>query len=452
MQIEHGSNSLRAKITNQSAILKIIYYFGPIKRADIADRLDLTLPTITTNVNDMIAEGIVRETGICGADGKRVGRKARLVEIVPQARHFIGIEITGTRRAICVVDYCGKVLESYYDSEHCVDYEENIRKTCGIADFIGIEITGTRRAICVVDYCGKVLESYYDSEHCVDYEENIRKTCGIAEACLSRLHLSWQDIYGVCIGLPGVVDRAEGVLKVHPGNQWINKNIRADFKQLTGYEGDVAVENNACARASGVKLYRRELLSDVQSFVYLFVDRGIACPLIVNSFHYTESVVGAGEVGHMVMEPGGARCSCGNDGCLEAYSSDRAVIDRCVEAMADGKASVLREICKEDQRPSIAQILAAQKAGDPQVCRIVEKAVYTLGIAVANIVNFTSPDTILIDCKLFSEEENRKLILDTARKNLCNKTYRGVQSVFVEPSNDSGAKGAAAVAINMCMQ
>ncbi|MFR8547388.1 MAG: ROK family protein [Lachnospiraceae bacterium] len=405
MQIEHGSNSLRAKITNQSAILKIIYYFGPIKRADIADRLDLTLPTITTNVNDMIAEGIVRETGICGADGKRVGRKARLVEIVPQARHFIGIEITGTRRAICVVDYCGKVLESYYDSEHCVDYEENIRKTCGIA-----------------------------------------------EACLSRLHLSWQDIYGVCIGLPGVVDRAEGVLKVHPGNQWINKNIRADFKQLTGYEGDVAVENNACARASGVKLYRRELLSDVQSFVYLFVDRGIACPLIVNSFHYTESVVGAGEVGHMVMEPGGARCSCGNDGCLEAYSSDRAVIDRCVEAMADGKASVLREICKEDQRPSIAQILAAQKAGDPQVCRIVEKAVYTLGIAVANIVNFTSPDTILIDCKLFSEEENRKLILDTARKNLCNKTYRGVQSVFVEPSNDSGAKGAAAVAINMCMQ
>lgn len=405
MQIEHGSNSLRAKITNQSAILKIIYYFGPIKRADIADRLDLTLPTITTNVNDMIAEGIVRETGICGADGKRVGRKARLVEIVPQARHFIGIEITGTRRAICVVDYCGKVLESYYDSEHCVDYEENIRKTCGIA-----------------------------------------------EACLSRLHLSWQDIYGVCIGLPGVVDRAEGILKVHPGNQWINKNIRADFKQLTGYEGDVAVENNACARASGVKLYRRELLSDVQSFVYLFVDRGIACPLIVNSFHYTESVVGAGEVGHMVMEPGGARCSCGNDGCLEAYSSDRAVIDRCVEAMADGKASVLREICKEDQRPSIAQILAAQKAGDPQVCRIVKKAVYTLGIAVANIVNFTSPDTILIDCKLFSEEENRKLILDTARKNLCNKTYRGVQSVFVEPSNDSGAKGAAAVAINMCMQ
>ena len=405
MQIEHGSNSLRAKITNQSAILKIIYYFGPIKRADIADRLDLTLPTITTNVNDMIAEGIVRETGICGADGKRVGRKARLVEIVPQARHFIGIEITGTRRAICVVDYCGKVLESYYDSEHCVDYEENIRKTCGIA-----------------------------------------------EACLSRLHLSWQDIYGVCIGLPGVVDRAEGILKVHPGNQWINKNIRADFKQLTGYEGDVAVENNACARASGVKLYRRELLSDVQSFVYLFVDRGIACPLIVNSFHYTESVVGAGEVGHMVMEPGGARCSCGNDGCLEAYSSDRAVIDRCVEAMADGKASVLREICKEDQRPSIAQILAAQKAGDPQVCRIVEKAVYTLGIAVANIVNFTSPDTILIDCKLFSEEENRKLILDTARKNLCNKTYRGVQSVFVEPSNESGAKGAAAVAINMCMQ
>ena len=60
MQIEQGSNSLRVKITNQSAILKIIYYFGPIKRAEIARRLDLTLPTITTNVNSMIAEEIGR--------------------------------------------------------------------------------------------------------------------------------------------------------------------------------------------------------------------------------------------------------------------------------------------------------------------------------------------------------------------------------------------------------
>lgn len=405
MQIEHGSNSLRAKITNQAAIQKIIYYFGPIKRADIADCLDLTLPTITTNVNDMIAEGIVRETNMYSVDGKKAGRKARLLEIVPEARHFIGIEITGTRRAVCVVDYRGTVLDSYYDEEQSVGYDRNMQDTC--------RIIGER---------------------------------------LKRCRLSWKDISGVCIGLPGVIDSQEGVLRVHPGNQWINKNIRSDFRRLTGYEGLVGVENNACVRASGVKLYQREFLANVQSFCYLFVDRGIACPLIINSFHYSESVVGAGEVGHMVMEPQGVKCSCGNDGCLEAYSSDRAVRDRCREEMERGRAQILRRICSAAEQPSITQILQAQREGDSDVCRIVGKAVYMLGVAVANIVNFTSPDTILIDCKLFQEENNRRLLLETAKENLCNKTYRGVQSVFVVPSNDSGAKGAAAVAINMSMQ
>lgn len=404
MQIEQGSNSLRVKITNQSAILKIIYYFGPIKRAEIARRLDLTLPTITTNVNSMIAEGIVRETSVRGTDGQRTGRKAHLLEIVPEARHFIGIEITGSRRSICVVDYCGK--ECY---------------------------------------------SYYDEELCMDYETNMKETCRIVKDCLKRCSLGWQDIFGACIALPGLVDSKEGILKAHPGNQWTDKNIRGDFVALTGYDGPVAVENNTCVRASGVKLYRRGLLADVQSFAYLFVDRGIACPLIVNSFHYTESVVGAGEVGHMVMEPGGAKCSCGNEGCLEAYSSDRAVTERCLEQMKEGKARILNEICG-GAKPGMLQILEAQRRGDPQVCKIVGMAVYMLGIAVANIVNFTSPDTILIDGKLFWSEENRKLLLETARKNLCNKTYRGVESVFVEPKKDSGAKGAAAVAINMCMQ
>lgn len=401
MQIEHGNNLLRIKITNQSAILRMIYYFGPIKRAEIAKKLELTLPTITTNVNSMISDGIVREISVHGPDNMGFGRKARLLEIVPEARHFMGIEITGTRRSVSIVDYCGHEVHSYSDSDYCVDYERNMTETCRIV---------------------------------------IR--------CLEQCRLTWKDIDGVCIGLPGVVDKLEGILKVHPRNQWNDKKIRDDFKRMTGYEGVVDVENNACARALGAQLYQREKLGNVQSFVYLFVDTGIACPLIVNSSGYTGSVVGAGEVGHMVMQPDGLKCSCGNHGCLEAYSSDHAIISRCIEAMQLGRAEILRELCAGCATPTIPQILEAQKKGDQDVVAIVENAIYTLAVAVANIINFTSPDTMLIDCKLFKEEHNRSLLADTAKSNLCNKTYQGTSCVFVEPDYASGARGAAAVAIN----
>lgn len=401
MQIEQGNNLLRIKVTNQSAILRMIYYFGPIKRAEIAKRLDLTLPTITTNVNNMISEGIVREISVHGPDNMGFGRKARLLEIVPGARHFIGIEITGMRRSISIVDYCGHEVHSYSDMDFCIDYDRNILQTCEIIN-----------------------------------------------RCLKQCRLAWKDINGVCIALPGVVDKGKGMLRVHPRNQWNDENIRDDFKNMTGYDGPVAVENNACVRALGAQLYRRGELENIRSFVYLFVDTGIACPLIVNGSNYTGSVVGAGEVGHMVMQPNGLKCSCGNHGCLEAYSSDHAVISRCIEAMQQGRAEMLNEICAGSATPTVAQILEAQEKGDPDVVAIVENAIYTLAVAVANIINFTSPDTMLIDCKLFKADKNRGLLMETAKANLCNKTYQGTECVFVEPEITSGSRGAAAVAIN----
>lgn len=404
MRIEQGNSLLRVKAANQSTILRMIYYLGPVKRADIAEQLELTLPTITTNVNSMISAGIVREVSARDANQARSGRKARLVEVVPEAYHFIGIENTGTHRCVCVTDYCGHPLYSYYDEQNCSDYDRNMEETCRI-----------------------VLQ------------------------CLKHCRLKLENICGICFSLPGWVDREEGILRVHPRNQWSNKQIREDFRRNTGYEGTVIVENNACVRAIGTQFFRRRELENIHSFTYLLVDAGIACPLIVNSGNYIGSAVGAGEVGHMVMQPDGRQCICGNRGCLEAYSSDYAVIDRCMEAMEQGKAAKLQELCK-NARPEMFQIMEAQRQGDEDITAIVEDAIAVLGTAVSNIINFTCPDMMLLDCKMFSEEKNRELLLDAANKNLCNKMYRGTEFVFVEPDRIGGALGAAAVAINHALE
>ena len=126
MQFEQGANPARVKALNQAAILKAIYHHGPIKRAEIAKRLGLTLPTITTNVSAMIRRGVVREAGSAQPGEGYLGRKAHPVDIVPESRRFIGVEIQGARRTLCLLDYRGRALYTRADGEDCPDYGRNM--------------------------------------------------------------------------------------------------------------------------------------------------------------------------------------------------------------------------------------------------------------------------------------------------------------------------------------
>ena len=92
-------------------------------------------------------------------------------------------------------------------------------------------------------------------------------------------------------------------------------------------------------------------------------------------------------------------------------------------------------------------ILQAQRQGDADVCRVVERAVYTLGLAIANIDNFTCPHAMLIEGKLFRSEDNQRQLLDAVHRNVCNVKRADTDFVFVEPDEVSCARGAAAVAI-----
>ncbi|MDE7260530.1 MAG: ROK family transcriptional regulator [Oscillospiraceae bacterium] len=399
MQFEQGANPSRVKAANQAAILKTIYHCAPIKRSEIAQRLGLTLPTITTNINSMMARGIVRETGSAQQDGQMIGRKAHPVDIVPESRHFIGIELQGTRRTACLLDYRGTALASMEDGEDCQDYQRNIELSCAL----------------------------------------MRK---VLSACKLRL----EQVSGIGVCTPGLVDTERGVLEIRPSYNWTHKDVRGDIAALSGYEGPVWVENNACARAYGAQLFQREVLGDAQTFAYLFINQGIACPLVLNTATLFGSVVGAGEVGHMVMVPGGLRCSCGNHGCLEAYSSDRAVLDRCAGLLEEGRAPLLRAQCG-GAAPTMDHVLAALEQGDGDVAEIVERAVHILGIGVANINNFACPSKMLIEGKLFCRQENRDRLLAVVRENLCGVIRSGTEFIFVEPEACSGAMGAAAMAI-----
>lgn len=399
MEFELGRHLPRNKSNSQAAILRAIYHFGPVKRAQIAEYLGLTMPTITTNVNDMISRGIVRETGLTAPQPGDVGRRAHPVDIVPESRHFIGIEMQGPRWAVCLMDYRGKTL-----------YGRN----------------------------GEMTHR--------DYTENLKQVCRIVKRAVLAHRLRLEDVAGIGVCTPGLVNRELGVLEMRVGANWFNKNVRSDVAELTGYTGPISVENNACARAYGAQLFQRDLLSEGRNFAYLLISDGIACPLVPVTSDPIGSVVGMGELGHMIMDPNGLRCRCGNRGCLEAYSSDWAMVTLCAEALEQGKAPILRELCG-GKPPTIEAVISAQAAGDGDVNGIIEQAIRVLGIAVVNINNFAGPSLMIIEGKLFRNKRNQEILLDIVQQNLCGVIRSRTKLVFLEPDGLNGAKGAAALAI-----
>lgn len=401
MQLFQGNNLPRVKISNQSAILRMIYYCGPIQRAQIAERLGLTLPTITTNINSMLADGIVKEVDAAGMMLNSNGRRAHLLEINAEAYYFAGIELRGDKWSVCITDFCGQILAS--NSE--------------------------------------VMEDQ-------NYDLFMQQVSRCFMECLEKIGKQLKDITGIGIGLPGMVDRENGILKVMSRFQWMNKHVREDFARLTGYQGRITLENNAVARGLSVQVFHWDEVKNVKTFAYLFMAVGVACPLFLNTSGYRGSVVGAGEVGHMVVEPRGRACTCGNRGCLEAYAGEQAIINDCMKEMEQGRAGILQKICADKSVPKFSEILKAQEMGDEDVRRIIEEAVYMLAIAAANIIHFTGPDIMLVDSKLFENEYNRRLLRNRVKENLCGSSCPEERISFITPGKYMRAQGAVSVAID----
>ena len=395
-----GGNLPRIKIQNQFAIKEVIYKFGPISRIEIAQRLGLTLPTITTSVSMMLKKGFLKEVeSSCSV--KALGRKTMLVDINEKYGYFLGIEVRGTFRRAMITDMRGNEVYSLSDETPNKDYRNTI-ESAGML------------ALSLVD-----------------------------KACLH-----FDDILSIGLTTPGIVNKKDGILVMHPGYKWADKKIRDDFASITGYKGDIIVDNNTISRGYALSMFQGKNLKDADSLAYMYISSGIGCPLFSGVNSHFGIVTGDGEVGHMVMNPNGPVCACGNTGCLEAYSSEKAMLERAEESHSqfylDKKLS--------GNPLTMDDILEGAKSGDKDSISIVDESIKYLGLAIANIDNFVRPECVVVEGGLFSEVENRKKLLEVIHINLYNATKSDYRFVFLPPDIYSGAKGAVAVAIKHTLE
>ena len=394
---EKGSNHQLLKQNNHNLIKKYIYRNSPISRVEIAQQLGLTTATITGMVNPMIASGLLRETAAPAEEGKGAGRPRMMLEFVPEAYYVCGVDVGVYRTSYMLTDIRGSIVAVRHTQQLLDEYQ----------------VTVDRLAREIPDF-------------------------------LQESGIPAEKILGVGICLPGMIDgSADKIYDIfHEG--WTEHNLCADLGQRLGLK--VEVENNVRARAISAELFDRTVKAE--PFAYFFVSFGVACQMIIDGKVLYGQSAAAGEIGHTVVQRNGPVCpTCGNRGCLEALTGERAILQQCRDIMATDTPTVLKELCRDSNRLTMDQVLEAQKLGDKAVSQVIEDAIEYLGIALANTINLISPRSVVLEGRILSTPTNQERMLRIVDQYMFHIHSGMTDFTFLPYDPDRGARAAASVVV-----
>ena len=388
MVIAAGRPGLRE--ANREQILRTILREGPLARVNLAQHVGLTTAAISNITRDLIGDGLLYEVGT--ARGGRVGANAILLD-VPEEKLVLGVVhqgVSALRIALCTLR--GRVL-----ARHSIATPDRYTPEWAVST---------------------IVSTLHD----------LLRANGFAHEAL----------VGIGAGLVGLVDSRQGIVKRAPRLGWENVPFSTMLALASGCS--IAIENNVRAMAFGEALLGAG--REWSDFAFVYIGTGIGSGLIIDGRPYRGAYGGAGELGHITVDPMGTLCSCGNSGCLETIAAEPALVERIRISSLDiqsGSANNAKEIVR-----SLAQ-LACQGNEDAQ--EIVAYCGEFLGIALANLVNVLNPNRIVLHGAI---TETNELFFAPVAQSLRKRAFFSETVDLVAPTfgSDAGLVGAAAVALD----
>lgn len=332
---------------NLEVVLRHLSVMGADSRASIAARAGLTPSTVSRLVGELMELGLVRE-----ADGdgdypprRSPGRPATLLEL--DGRHVLalGAEIN--------VDYIA-VLGN---------------------DLAGRKLHETRRPFDAVS-AGPARSA-----------ESLASLCGQAIAGVTAVAGATPvTVAGLTVAVPGLVDVARGVVTEAPNLHWTGFPMAAALSALPGMARvPVTVGNDA--NLGALAEYRAGSHAGVRDLIYVTGEVGIGGGVIAGGRPLLGSHGHGGEIGHMLLDPGGPQCGCGRRGCWEALIGLGALL---VKTSADASARVSSPEAK------VADVAARARAGEPRVLDALSELGHWVGAGAANLINLFDPQAIIL--------------------------------------------------------
>ncbi|WP_066633411.1 ROK family protein [Desulfolucanica intricata] len=258
---------------------------------------------------------------------------------------------------------------------------------------VGIDLGGTKIYTALADLKGRLLaEVQVPTGASGGMKQVLGRMTETVKTVQGQAGVSGQPLC-IGVGAPGMVDAQRGFIFFAPNLGWHDVPLAELMEKELAVP--VRLDNDANLAALGENVYGAG--QGTTEMIYVTVSTGVGGGLILNGNLYQGAAGGAGEIGHMILEPDGPQCTCGSRGCLEALSSGTAMARRAVELVEAGHGrAVLALAGGEKKRITSRTVARAAADGDPEAAEIIGSAARYLGIGLVNLVNLLHPELIVL--------------------------------------------------------
>ena len=323
-----GTNPERNRTHNRRVVLDAVRLHGPLGRTAIARLAHLSAQAVSNIVSELLEEGLLIECGRL-----RAGRGLPPVQVAvnPDGGMTVGIEIAADHLVLVLVDLLGRVR-----AHHSTPLDDP--SPLHIAPLL---------------------------------KKEIDTLCNAVPGSRKRL-------LGVGAVMPGPFE-IEGMSSVGPTTLpgWSGLDAVSILSAATGMH--TIVENDATAAAVGERLHG--VARNLKSFCLLYFGAGLGLGIVNDGQPLRGAFGNAGEIGHVIVTPGGKPCSCGNRGCLEGYASFHALKERLA--------------AKGISCNGIADLEALHADRNPILLEWIKDAALHLSPIVGLLENLLDPETIV---------------------------------------------------------
>lgn len=263
-------NRVDIKELNRQRVYQLVYQEKQISKPILSSKLEISLPTVSQCVNELIERGLVSEKGYFESTG---GRKAAIITINRNIKVSVGVEILKELIHLTVIDLYGTVIQEKFIPFPFKDDEE---------------------------YCSRV------GRYIVEFVDDVQ--------------IDYSTILGVGIAIQGLVDKKTGKLtfgKILNANGFGAERIGKYIPFRCSLHHDTEV-------AAAFTLWHNPQINDA---LYMVLNRNLGGAVIINGEVHHGQILPSGLIAHMTLVPGGKTCYCGKKGCVEAYCSADCIID-----------------------------------------------------------------------------------------------------------------------------
>jgi glucokinase len=258
---------------------------------------------------------------------------------------------------------------------------------------LGIDVGGTKIDTALVDSNGNIIANYY---RLVGSSKDPNKTVAdIIDSVNICSNQSGKKALALGLGVAGQIDKVNGVVRYSPNlPTWRDVPLKAELENVLRIP--VIINNDVRVITWGE--WQHGAGKGIDDLVCLFVGTGIGGG-IVSHGHLMEGCQNtAGELGHITVVAGGRKCTCPNDGCMEAYAGGWAIAERARDAVRANSQAGRALIDLAGDIASITSITVSQafKNGDPLAQRLVKDTSKYLAAGVVSIVNAVNPCLIIM--------------------------------------------------------